>query len=289
MLYLLLLLEGYIPERDSVALADALRIRPGDIVCFVGAGGKTTAMMKLASELVGRDYHVLVTTTTKILEPEPAPDERLVLAPSLEEALQEVPAQFEEAPVVILAQKRLSKAEGDVAALGKDYPIAVRPYKLEGIPPEWVEPLARHSGADVVLVEADGAAHRMLKAPNVHEPVIPPCATLVVPMADAEVLGRPLTDEYVHRPALLADLAGVPLGQAVAPEVLAVAIAHPQGGLKGVPAGARVVPLLTTHSPNARFVALNHAIRLILLSPHVHHVVVAHLRSNPIRWEIYTR
>ncbi len=272
-----------------MALCDALRIRPHDIVCFVGAGGKTTAMMKLASELVGRDFRVLVTTTTKILEPEPAPDEKLILAPTLEEALQEVPAGFQEVPIVILAQKRLGKAEGDVIALGRDYPIPVRPIKLQGIPPEWVEPLARHSGADVVLIEADGAGHRLLKAPNVHEPVIPACATLVVPMADVEVLGRPLTDEYVHRPALLADLAGVPLGQAVGPEVLAVALAHPQGGLKGVPAGARVVPLLTTHSPNTRIVALDHAIRLILLSPHIHHVVVAHLRSTPIRWEIYTR
>lgn len=272
-----------------MALCDALRIRPRDIVCFVGAGGKTTAMMKLASELVGRDYRVLVTTTTKILEPEPAPDERLILVPSLEEALQEVPARFEEAPAVILGQRRLGQAEKDVAALGKDYPIAVRPYKLEGIPPEWVKPLAQHSGADVVLVEADGAGHRMLKAPNVHEPVIPPSATLVVPMADVEVLGRPLTDEYVHRPALLADLAGVPLGQAVSPEVLAIAVAHPQGGLKGVPAGARVVPLLTTHSSNPRFLALDHAVRLILLSPHIQHVVVAHLRSTPIRWEIYAR
>jgi probable selenium-dependent hydroxylase accessory protein YqeC len=141
----------------------------------------------------------------------------------------------------------------------------------------------------VILVEADGAAHRMLKAPNHHEPVIPDSTTLAVPMADVHVLGKSLKEEFVHRPALLSDLAGIPLGHPISSEVFAIALGHEDGGMKGIPAGARVIPLLTTHEAGYRCMATEKAIRLLLLSPRVDHIVLAHLRSRPIKWEIFTR
>jgi len=272
-----------------VSLCDALRVRPNDIVCFVGAGGKTTATMQIAMELAGREQRVLVTTTTKIFEPVTTPGEVLLLADTLDVALEQLPHRFDAAPVVMLAQKRLDSEILDTRWMGRDYPVAVHPRKLKGIPPEWVDILRDQSGADVIVIEADGAAHRMLKAPNLREPVIPGCTTLVVPMADMNVLGKALSDEFVHRPALLADLAGIPLGYPISPEVLAIALGHPNGGLKDVPPNARVIPLLTVHNASSRSTATEKAIRMLLLSPRIDHVVLAQLRSTPIRWEIYTR
>jgi len=51
-----------------------------------------------------------------------------------------------------------------------------------------------------VLVEADGAAGRPLKAWAAWEPVIPGQTCLLVVMAGASGLGRPLTPAWVHRP-----------------------------------------------------------------------------------------
>lgn len=273
-----------------MSLCDALRIQPDDIVAFVGAGGKTTAIMKLAGELAGRDRRVLITTTTKIMEPVPAPDERLLLADTLPEATEKIPKLFDEAPIVILAHNRLGNAQHDLLALGKDYPLRIKPVKLEGIPVEWIGALSHAGLADVILIEADGAAHHMLKVPNLHEPVLPPETTLVIPMADTEVLGKTLEEKHVHRSALLADLAGVPLGQSISPEILAIALAHPQGGMKDIPKQARVIPLLTTHAPpDPRSLLINQTVRALLLCSRISHVVVAYLRANPIRWMIFTR
>jgi ABC-type hemin transport system ATPase subunit len=47
-------------------LADALRLKPGQVVAFTGAGGKSTCLRKLATELAG-ELPVVLTTTTKIL------------------------------------------------------------------------------------------------------------------------------------------------------------------------------------------------------------------------------
>ena len=44
------------------------------VVAFVGAGGKTTAMLLLARELAAEGRRVLVTTTTHLLDPGREPD-----------------------------------------------------------------------------------------------------------------------------------------------------------------------------------------------------------------------
>ncbi len=50
-----------------------------------------------------------------------------------------------------------------------------------------------------LLIEADGARGRSLKAPAPHEPIVPPFADLVVSVAGLDVVGMPLDEQYVHR------------------------------------------------------------------------------------------
>ena len=50
-------------------LCDALQVAPGDLISIVGAGGKTRAMYRLASELASQGLRVVVTTTTMIRAP----------------------------------------------------------------------------------------------------------------------------------------------------------------------------------------------------------------------------
>ena len=95
-----------------------------------------------------------------------------------------------------------------------------------------------------ILNEADGSRMRPFKAPAAHEPVIPAETTLVVPVVGADVFGQPLDAEHVHRPELVSALSGAPLGAPITPEIVARVLAHPEGGRKGVPAGARVVVLI---------------------------------------------
>jgi len=48
-----------------VRLADALRVTPRRTVAFIGAGGKSTALARLAAELAA-EGPVVITTTTKL-------------------------------------------------------------------------------------------------------------------------------------------------------------------------------------------------------------------------------
>ena len=179
-------------------LHQALNIKTNDVISFVGAGGKTTAALRLMEELAGLQRQVVFTTTTKILEPIPKQDEYLLLAGE-EEALVQMPELLARYPKVFLAQRRLEEVDltapstGLRAGLGegdRDYPM--RPNKVEGVSPFLVDHLARRLGEAVILVEADGARHRALKAPAAYEPLVPASTTTLVPMADLTVLGKPL-------------------------------------------------------------------------------------------------
>src|SRR4030095_5967933 len=50
-------------------LAEAVDLRRGEMTALIGAGGKTTAMFRLAKEQREQSCKVLVTTTTKIFKP----------------------------------------------------------------------------------------------------------------------------------------------------------------------------------------------------------------------------
>lgn len=216
---------------------DAL-LRSRELVAFVGAGGKTTLMLGLAAQLTAQGRTVVVTTTTKMSFGEVRP-----LLPGL---LSSAPAAVESA---------LAESGPVLLLVSADGP------KVGGPPPGDVDRIFRETSVEYLLVEADGAQRRPLKAPALHEPVIPSAATLVVIVAGAHALGVPIADA-AHRPELVAELTGRHLGDPVTPEVVATVVGHPAGGLRGVPPGARAVVAITGisgHEPRigaARITAL---------------------------------
>lgn len=275
-------------------LHQALSIKASDVISFVGAGGKTTAALRLMEELAEIGKRVVFTTTTKILEPVPGENEYLLLAGE-EEALVQVPELLTRYPKVFLARRRLE--EVDLTTLGesnRDYPM--RPNKVEGVPPSVVDRLAlrlrsgqaRRLSEAVILVEADGARHRALKAPAAYEPVVPASTTILVPMADLTVLGKPLTEEHVHRPELVAGLAGAAIGQPVTVEMVATVLSHPQGGLKGLPEQARAVPILNQIAEDRLLDQARQIAHLILRNKRVERVVIASLRASEPVLEVIT-
>ncbi|MCS7009770.1 MAG: selenium cofactor biosynthesis protein YqeC, partial [Anaerolineales bacterium] len=95
-----------------------------------------------------------------------------------------------------------------------------------------------------LLIEADGARQRPLKAPADHEPVIPPFVATVLVVAGISGIWQPLDETHVHRPHLFARLSGLEIGTPITPEACARVLSHPEGGLKGIPPQARRLLLL---------------------------------------------
>jgi molybdenum cofactor cytidylyltransferase len=264
-------------------LQEALGVGRGGVVSFVGAGGKTTTAMRLADELSAAGQRVVLTTTTKIMEPIPREGEYLLISEDADKVLARIPELLARYPRVIIAHHRL---EEDDTSIEEDasYPFPVRTNKVKGLAAETVDLMAQLLGGRApVLVEADGAKHRSLKAPAAHEPVVPASTTLLVPMASLYVLGKPLSDEFVFRPERVASLSGTALGEPVTVDTVAVVLTHPQGGLKGLPPQARVVPLLNQWEGKGASAEARAVAELVLRHGRIQRVVVASLRrADPV-------
>ena len=84
-----------------------------------------------------------------------------------------------------------------------------------------------------------------MKAPDTHEPAIPDFIEIAVVVASLAALGKPLTEEYVHRPEIFSKLSGLKIGEPITGDAIVQVLTHPKGGLKNIPPQARRVVLLT--------------------------------------------
>lgn len=207
-----------------MTLADALDLAGAELVSFVGAGGKKTAMARLAREGDGRGLAVGYTTTAHV----PPPPFPLVLSPP--DRLGAALSRREESPLAF-ARERV------------DDPERVDE-KVRGFDPDDVDRTFESGRFDWLLVKADGARMREFKAPGEGEPPVPGASTVVVPVASVRAVGEPLSDAAVHRPERVAETAGVRIGATLAPAHVGAVLADDRGGLKRVPEDARVVPLV---------------------------------------------
>ena len=208
-------------------LHEALGISSGDVVAFVGAGGKSGAILTVCEGLLQDGLMVLVAPTTKMLLGEADRIGPLVTSEDAEGLLAKVRNALSEAPAVVAGSGMISKN------------------RVAGVDPAWIGDLARL--ADVVLVEADGSRRRPIKGTADHEPALPTAATLVVALANVHALGTPVDDEHVHRPEVFSELTGVGPGQSITPGAFASALAR--GSLARVPQETRTTALITGVDP----------------------------------------
>src|SRR5215217_214712 len=206
----------------------ALGIASGDVVAFVGAGGKSSAMLTVADELAEAGMSVLAAPTTKMLVSEAQKIGPLVTS----EDAGELRTKAEEA---------LSNGTSGVV-VGSEL---ISKNRVGGVEPAAIPSLAPL--ADVVLIEADGSRRRPIKGTADHEPALPDAATLVVAVANVHALGTPVDEEHVHRPEIFSKLTGVGPGQSITPRAFALALA--QGSLARIPERARIAVLITGVEP----------------------------------------
>lgn len=204
-------------------LAQALRLSPATRLALVGSGGKSTALFQIATQLTSP---VLATATTHL-------------------------ATWQ----LRLANHHITLSDNqEISALARDLPDGIILFTGPASTDERVsgldESTLKHvlSLADArqipLLIEADGSRQLPLKAPAEYEPAMPAFVDIVVVVAGLTGLGKPLNDQWVHRPERFAALAGLSPGEPITLEGLARVLTDPLGGLKNVPVGARRVALL---------------------------------------------
>ncbi|MGA9533118.1 MAG: selenium cofactor biosynthesis protein YqeC [Anaerolineales bacterium] len=202
----------------------ALRLGPGRLVAFTGAGGKSAVLRRLAQEL---PVSLLTTSTHLGRDQDSLASQHLVV--HAHDELAAIPARLAAAGSLLVTGE-LDEVEG----------------KWQGLPVEWIDELqALTVGSDAaILVEADGARGRLIKAPAGHEPAIPSRTNLVVPIVGLGALGQPLSDQVGHRVERLESVTGLRRGSPIGLEQVAKLLTSPQGSLQGVPPSAEVRVLL---------------------------------------------
>ena len=77
-------------------LCDLINLPAHALITIVGAGGKTTTMYTLASELAQRGKRVITTTTTQIFYPQPGETDTLIVAAETSILLNKIDATWKQ-------------------------------------------------------------------------------------------------------------------------------------------------------------------------------------------------
>lgn len=184
---------------EHLTLYRSIGISGPAIVSFYGAGGKTTLLLKLASEMAEAGQKALLTTTTRFYRPSgPA----FFTGPEPERVIKSLKRHFE---------------TGNLAVFGKSM---LPDGKVEGIGPEQVDYLRNRLQVSV-LVEADGARGKSLKGYAPYEPVIPSSSDYIVPVLGGDTLGKVISSENTHRIEYFTAGTGCKKGEEVTEKILA--------------------------------------------------------------------
>jgi probable selenium-dependent hydroxylase accessory protein YqeC len=245
-------------------LVEALDIENHKVISLVGGGGKTTLMFALARELVSYERQVITTTTTKIYKPSHLESPRILIS------------EFDEKIIEAFLQNTIKLKHITIAS------EILTSGKLKGITPGLIDKLAKLDQVSHIIVEADGAAHRPLKAPNIHEPVIPCSTSLVVAVVGIDSLGCRLSEENVFRAEIASQLLGVGLGEIVTAASIARLITHPQGIVKGTPEHASIMCFINKVESEENLIQARHLATTILKTKHnqIVRVVLGRAQAN---------
>ena len=211
------------------SLATQLGLGQRELVALVGGGGKSTILFELGRSLAADGRRVILTTTTKMSR------DQAMSAPTICWLADELADSFgKPGPVMLLTGADDRKATGP------------RPEVIDG--------LFANTDVDYIIVEADGARGRPLKAPGPHEPVVPVSSTVVVIVFGIDAVGGRVAD-VVHRVEVAERFTGL-LGHGIlTPADCVKIVTHPEGVLRACPARARVVVAVTKVGTDAQVAA----------------------------------
>jgi len=213
--------------------AFGIKDSPTPTIAFTGGGGKSSIMYRLASELRSQGQRVLVTTTTMIFHP----DEK------------NIPCNVLFTGSVDTFLKQNTPNEGTITVAGSE--IIAEGKKIKGFTPVELNLIQKTGGFDTILVEADGARGRPIKAPAEYEPVIPIDTDIVAGVIGMDCIGTKINKQNVHRPEIFTKITGSSNDDIIEKSVIYRLLISPVGIFKNTSLTSRKIVIFnksdTTH------------------------------------------
>ncbi len=236
------------------------------IVSCVGAGGKKTTMFRLAEAHTGR---VGITATAHI-----------EYFPKSLVAINYIADEDELFDVI--AKDKASKA----IAFAKP---SERFGRRAGVSMESIQKFKEFGNFDLLVIKADGARGRFIKAPAEHEPAIASCSNTVIPILSAKVIGLALTDEIAHRVEQISKVCSLEEGGKIKAIHIARLLASHNGSLKNT-GSAKVIPLINmVDNSDLEKVAREAAYEALQLTDRFDAVVLAAMKKEQPIVDVVTR
>ncbi len=179
------------------------------VVSLVGAGGKKTTLYALARALSGR----------------------VALSSSSHMAAYDAGVVDEVVTLTAGGPSLPLPSSGRIVAFGGEAESAER---IHGLTLAQIEQLVGDRSFDHVLLKADGARARWIKAPADYEPIVSPCTDRVLYLISAQVLGAPLDERIAHRVERITAVCGAQPGAPLTTDHLAALLSSEAGALQGI-------------------------------------------------------
>ncbi|MFQ2042335.1 selenium cofactor biosynthesis protein YqeC [Aeromonas sp. s11] len=233
------------------------------LISLCGAGGKTSTLFWLAEYFYKQGKRVLITTTTRMFLPAPSHYRELIIETDPVRQLTRCQA-LPDGPTLVALFSHLDERTGKVA--GPDL--------------RQIDLLKGQQRFDLILVEADGAHHKLLKVPALHEPCIPHQSDWVIALLGGAMVGANAEPAQIHRWAELQALCGIAAGEPLDWALFDRLLSHPEGVFKGTPPGARRIWFINGDYQNeASWLA--ELIKLQSRHPEIHAIWQGAVRESP--------
>ncbi len=245
-------------------LIDAFSISPGKskVIAFVGGGGKSSTIYRLASELSAKGQKVLVTTTTMIFHPKVKTRPCDILFTGEAEAL--------------VLQK--SADRGTITVAGRD--LIEKGTKIKGFSREEVEHIRSSGLFDILLVEADGARGRPIKAPAPYEPVLPLNTDIAAGVIGIDSVGTEIDEKNIHRPEIFTRVTKTAIGDILTPLIVAKLIISQRGLFKDTSPNSRKIVIFNKSETLSRFQAAKEIAGNISESIGIERILITSMTGN---------
>lgn len=249
---------------------DVLQLGENEIIALVGAGGKTSTLYAIGEEAKQKGRKVILTTTTKIYYPIDL-DISVVVSDDPDNLHDMINHALSIDNVVVVG--KTVEAADDI----NSHP------KLLGLDLDLFSSL-QSTNADLIVVEADGAAGKPFKAPAGHEPMIPASSTIVMPIVGIDCIKQPLNAVTVHRADMIAQIAGMKAEDKITPEVVATVFTSELGYRKGLPSAVKWIPFINKVGQSSAELALAREIAVQIRQKILCTVLIgAAIEEDPLR------